>query len=130
MSLIAAVPAADPSQRFVFAGPGGRLVYDQDSRGNRMPDFSFAGFDGEIPNPAATVIVPLGASIDQAIAHVEKMPLDAGGIRGVILLQKGRHVTEKPIRIRRSGVILRGEGPDTVIVARGHDRRSGNSGQQ
>lgn len=38
------------------------------------------------------------------------MPCDASGFRGAILLKMGRYSLEKPVAIRASGVVLRGEG--------------------
>src|SRR5689334_8947570 len=45
------VSAADPSRRFVYPGNDGKLIYDRDERGNRIPDFSFCGYMGGIALP-------------------------------------------------------------------------------
>ncbi|HYC70378.1 MAG TPA: DUF6298 domain-containing protein [Opitutaceae bacterium] len=116
-------------------GPGGRLVYETLARGDRVPDFSHAGFGGggvALPVvPARVVVAPAegddGARIQAAIDHVAALPPDARGFRGAVLLAPGRFELAGRLRIAASGVVLRGSGPDesgTVLVATGHDRRA------
>lgn len=127
--------AADPSARFVYPDRAGRLVYDRDDRGNRIPDFSHCGYLGggaRIPDVPVRVTVPAseddnGLRIQQAIDYVSRLPADNRGTRGAVLLLSGRHLIAGQIRIAASGVILRGQGTGpagTVLVAMGLDRRA------
>src|SRR5262245_18184908 len=123
--------AADPAQRFVHAGPDGRLVYDADSRGNRIPDFSHAGYAGGsvIPDVPVQVVVPPAKGdsrtrIQSAIDYVRRLRPDRNGIHGAVLLLTGRHEVGGVLRIGVSGVVLRGQGKDTVLVATGTDRQA------
>ena len=65
--------------------------------------------------------------IQAAIDTVSKLPADAGGFRGAVLLKRGKYPVAGQIHIETGGVILRGEGQDangTVIVATGSGKRS------
>jgi hypothetical protein len=123
--------AADADQRFVHPGADGRLVYPADARGNRVPDFSHAGYGGgaAIPDVPVRAVVPPGEGdhgrrIQAAIDHVSALPPDANGFRGAVLLLAGRHEVAGHLRVGASGVVLRGQGKDTVLVATGTDRRA------
>jgi len=132
---LAATAAPKKLSPIISAGADGRLVYDADERGNRVPDFSncgYAGGDQPIPNaPVRLVVAPVPgdstARIQKAIDYVASLPPDAGGIRGAVLLLKGRHEVLGSLQITNSGVILRGQGvgeEGTVLVAVGQDRRT------
>jgi hypothetical protein len=119
----------------VAVGADGHLVYDTDARGNRLPDFStcgYAGGDREIPNvPARVVVSPIAgdetARIQTAIDYVAGLAGDSNGIRGAVLLLKGRHQVLGGLQITNSGVVLRGQGTGengTILVAAGNDRRT------
>ncbi|HET7625956.1 MAG TPA: DUF6298 domain-containing protein, partial [Verrucomicrobiae bacterium] len=119
----------------ISSGADGHLIYDADENGNRVPDFSTCGYAGgnsPIPNAPVKIIVPAiagdeTARIQKAIDYVASLPADANGIRGAVLLLKGRHEVSGGLRITHSGVILRGQGMDeggTVLVAAGMDRRT------
>lgn len=111
----------------------GRLVYSADSFGNRIPDFSYAGFKGGgVPLPAANVVRTISpvagdntASIQQAVNEVAALPLGTDGIRGALLLGAGVYRVNGTIRVNASGVVLRGVGDggdtasNTVILAVG-----------
>jgi hypothetical protein len=127
--------AADPSRRFVYPGEDGKLVYDRDERGNRIPDFSHCGYGGggmAIPDaPVRVTVQPVhgdnGPRIQAGIDYVSSLPADANGLRGTVLLLAGRHEVAGGLHITAGGVVLRGEGqgPDgTVLVATGTDRRT------
>ena len=83
----------------ISIGANGNLVYDADERGNRVPDFStcgYAGGDRPIPDAPVRVVVPTisgdeTARIQKAIDYVAGLPADTNGIRGAVLLLKGRH---------------------------------------
>jgi hypothetical protein len=117
----------------VFKGKDGKLAYTPDALGNRIPDFSFAGYmAGEKPVPmaAAKVLVPLKAGdatrrIQSAINYVSKLPVGKDGLRGAVQLEKGIYELDGTITIAASGVVLRGAGmgdEGTVIRAAGLDR--------
>lgn len=107
-----------PTTSKVFPGANGKLVYIPDSAGNVIPDFSNAGYmGGGVPIPFVavkeTVWPVLGdnsALIQAAIDKVSALPLDEFGFRGAVLLKMGRYQLDKPILIKASGVVLRGEG--------------------
>jgi hypothetical protein len=118
------LPAQDipPTTTLVYPGTDGRLVYIADSLGNKIPDFSNAGYKGGgvpipyVPNKE-TVWPVLGdnsANIQAAIDKVSALPLDASGFRGAVLLKIGTYELEKPINIKASGVVLRGEGMSDI----------------
>ncbi|HTB82264.1 MAG TPA: DUF6298 domain-containing protein [Candidatus Sulfotelmatobacter sp.] len=114
---------------------GGNLVYDADAQGNRVPDFSSAGYAGndrQIPYaPVRVVVSPVQgdetARIQKAIDYVTGLPAGPDGVRGAILLQSGRHEIFGQLFITNSGIVLRGEGAGTngtILVAAGTDRRT------
>ena len=115
---------------------GEKLVYHADAQGNRVPDYSFAGYKGggvAIPDVPVRVTVPMAgtedatARIQAAIDYVSGLPADKEGIRGAVLLEKGRYPIGAALKIRASGMVLRGMGDGeegTVLVATGIDRRT------
>jgi hypothetical protein len=118
-----------PTTSLVYPGSDGRLVYVSDSLGNTIPDFSHAGYKGggvAIPIvPVRRTVWPMpgdnSVKIQEAIDEVSTLPADASGFRGAILLKMGTYLLEKPIFIRSSGVVLRGEGMSdvgTILVGR------------
>jgi hypothetical protein len=96
----------------------GKLTYTADDLGNRIPDFSYCGYmasEKEIPDVPVRVVVPLSKGdatlrIQSALDYVAGLPLDANGIRGAVLLQKGTYEVFGQLRITASGVVLRGSG--------------------
>jgi hypothetical protein len=126
--------AAGPA-RFVGVGADGKLVYEADRRGDRIPDFSHCGYGGggvAIPDVPVRVVVAATrgdnrARIQAAIDTVSQLPADRQGIRGAVLLLAGRHEIAGCLRITTGGVVLRGQGQHphgTVLVAKGVDRRA------
>jgi hypothetical protein len=118
-----------PTTSLVYPGTNGRLVYVADSLGNRIPDFSNAGYKGggvSIPYVAVKETVwPVrgdnSVNIQAAIDRVSVMPPDPSGFRGAVLLKMGIYDLEKPIYIKTSGVVLRGEGMSdigTILVGK------------
>lgn len=85
---------------------------------NVLPDFSFAGYKrGGVPLPAVEVAMTLSpvegdnsVQIQEAIDKIGQMAPDVRGIRGAVLLKKGRYTLEQSLFMNQSGVILRGEG--------------------
>jgi hypothetical protein len=107
-----------PTASLVYPGSDGKLVYIADSLGNKIPDFSNAGYKGGgVPIPFVAIketVWPVrgdnSANIQAAIDKVSALPLDESGFRGAVLLKMGTYEIEKPITIAASGVVLRGEG--------------------
>src|SRR3954471_8568228 len=99
-------------------GPDGKLVYASDAKGNRIMDFSSAGYRQggvALPNvPVAATLSPTGlddtAAIQAAIDAVSLLPQDASGARGAVLLNPGTYNISSTININASGVVLRGSG--------------------
>lgn len=95
-------------------------------------DYSYCGYHrSEIPIPSAkvaTYVLPAGqddaALIQQAIDWVsQQKPDKQTGLRGAVLLGEGTFTISEPLRIRTSGVILRGSGRDKTILRKtGYDR--------
>ncbi len=119
----------------VSAGADGRLHYSSDAQGNRVVDFSHAGYGGggvRLPDVPARIVVGPGGGrdgtrIQAAIDLVSSMTPDASGFRGAVLLETGRYTIDRDLRIAASGVVLRGSGPGeagTVLTAAGTSRRS------
>ncbi len=109
----------DGQSRVVHEGPDGTLRYAPDYRGNRIPDFSHAGYrGGGVPLPEAPVraVVQPGEGddterIQAAIDEVSERSPDADGMRGAVFLEAGVYEVEGALRIRQSGIVLRGAGP-------------------
>lgn len=118
--------------QWVYPDSSGKLVYKTTKKGDRMIDFSHAGYKGggvTLPTiPAKMTVHPLEGEqdctdyIQQAIDIVSSLPKDANGFRGAVLLAPGRYVCERPISLSADGVVLRGSGSDpsgSVIVMKG-----------
>ncbi len=120
--LIASAQDIPPTTTLVYPGTDGKLVYVADSLGNKIPDFSNAGYKGggvAIPYVAIKETVwPVpgdnSGNIQSAIDRVSALPQDASGFRGAVLLKMGTYELEKPIYIKASGVVLRGEGMSDI----------------
>jgi len=102
---------------WVFPGPDGRLVYKATSAGDRIMDFSHAGYmGGGVAFPKVPVKVTVRpeegdntAAIQRAVDEVASMKLDSG-FRGAVLLAPGTYTCSGTIVISASGVVLRGSG--------------------
>ena len=105
----------------VQIGEDGKLIYTVDGEGNRIPDFSYAGYrnsEQDIPYiQTALTISPIAgdntAHIQNAINTVGSREPDANGFRGALLLTAGAYDVYGTIYLNRSGVIVRGAGDDT-----------------
>ncbi len=117
----------------IFTGKDGKLDYTPDEKGNRIPDFSYCGYmagEQAIPEGTIKVVVPVSAGdatlrIQAALDHVASLPIGKDGLRGVVLLNKGKYEVGGSLRINASGVVLRGSGmgeQGTVVYATGLDR--------
>ncbi len=119
----------------VYIGESGDLVYEKDSVGNRIPDFSFCGFEASeqvIPTIPAAVFVAWTADdasllIQQAIDWVSALPKNKNGFRGAVQLDSGTYVLKGRLNLHTSGVVLRGMGmgeTGTRLIAEGKDRQT------
>jgi hypothetical protein len=116
---------------WVFVGANDRLQYKTDGQGNRILDFSFAGYHGGgVALPAIAVaknVAPVAgdstATIQSAIDSLSSLPLDASGLRGAVLLAPGNYTVSSTLRLATSGVVLRGSGSGpggtTLMMAAG-----------
>jgi Family of unknown function (DUF6298)/Putative collagen-binding domain of a collagenase len=95
-------------------------------------DFSYAGYEGgrkALPLVNAVLMVrPTGgddtALIQGALDRVATMAPGGNGFRGAVVLSGGRFHVRGQLHFRAGGVVLRGAGPATVLVADGISRRS------
>jgi hypothetical protein len=117
----------------VHPGPDGRLRYVPDEQGNVLIDASHAGYRGggiAIPHvPVRETIWPIAgdnsAHIQGAIDRVAALAPDTDGFRGALLLRAGYYRMATPVRVRTSGIVLRGEGmgdTGTLLVGTGNGR--------
>lgn len=125
-----------PRDQGVRLGPDHALEYKEDRFGNRIPDYSSAGYKHGLPLPDVPVVLTLQADpdstddtarIQKALNAVAQKNLSAEGFRGALLLKKGTYTVSGQLFLNASGVVLRGEGQfkgGSVIWARGTQRRS------
>jgi hypothetical protein len=110
----------------------GSLQYNPDSLGNIIPDFSRVGYrEGRVALPMVQVIKiiqPIDSNaqalLQSAIDELSMRVPDKNGIRGAILLKKGLYKIPGTLRITASGIVLRGEGEGTKLIATGMGQRS------
>lgn len=106
-----------PPTHWVRQGHGGKLLYGVTPRGDRIADFSSAGYRGggvALPHvQTKRMVTPAGgddtAAIQKAIDEVSALPL-ADGFRGAVELAPGTFHCAQTISITASGVVLRGAG--------------------
>jgi hypothetical protein len=95
-----------------------RLKYLSDNEGNKIPDFSYAGYKGggvAIPDvPVVKTISPIDgdntAHLQNAITEIASLPLNEEGFRGALLLSPGTYEIRGTLKIRDDGIVLRGSG--------------------
>ena len=113
-----AQPPGSWTSAIVPVGPDDALIYVADGDGNRIADFSFAGYHrGEAAIPDAAMVLALAPSggddtpqIQQAIDAVGAMPPGPDGLRGAVVLAAGEYTIAGSVLLRHSGVVLRGAG--------------------
>jgi len=111
-------PKPTPPPPPVASSKDGTLLYAPDSLGNRVPDFSYCGYQAgsqAIPLVPARVVVPAKAGdatarIQAALEYVAGLPVGKDGFRGAVVLEKGRFEVAGRLWLRASGVVLRGSG--------------------
>ncbi len=117
--LLLSAPASPCQSRWVHLGPDGKLLYAHSPRGDRIPDFSSAGYRGggvALPTvPARVKVVPTSSAddtpiIQAALDKVASLPLNANGERGAVELAPGAFHLMGTLHMTVSGVVLRGSG--------------------
>lgn len=113
----------------------GKLSFTTDNQGNKIPDFSFAGYRNSevaLPNLNNKIFVSkqeedATQKIQNAIDYVSSLKPDKSGFRGAVLLDKGTFKISGTLYIRKSGVVLRGSGNTengTVLLGTGLEREA------
>jgi hypothetical protein len=125
--LLSASAALGQSQ-WVHLGRNGKLAYARTPRGDRVPDFSSAGYRGggiALPHVAPRVKVsPSGRAddtpvIQAALDKVARFAPNAHGERGAVELAAGRFHLAGTLQMHVSGVVLRGadaSGPKATVL--------------
>jgi hypothetical protein len=117
---VAAAAGDRPHSEWVYPGPNGKLVYKTTPAGDRIMDFSHAGYMGggvALPTvPVKRTVKPSGGeddvtAIQAAIDEVSALPL-VRGFRGAVLLAPGVYSCPRPLSVAASGVVLRGSGSE------------------
>lgn len=124
-------PAQQRSSAINFTRDG-QINYAKDDRGNQIPDFSHAGYAGggvAVPDAPVAVFVPARDDdqtlrLQAAIDYVSSLKPQSNGLRGTVLLGKGTFRVGGALYIRTSGIVLRGSGQETILLAAGRDRRT------
>ena len=96
----------------------GKLQYATDANGNRIIDYSSAGYEAggvKLPLVAAKATVnPTGgddtAAIQSAIDTVSALPANKKGFRGAVLLAPGSFNVSATLNVTASGVVIAGSG--------------------
>jgi len=120
LSLLAAgiASAQKGKSEWVYRGSDGKLVYKTTPAGDKIMDFSYAGYMGggvALPVvPVKRLVKPSGTNddtkiIQNAIDEVAAMPMK-NGFRGAVELASGTFTCAGPLILSESGVVLRGNG--------------------
>ncbi|MGV3765138.1 MAG: alginate lyase family protein [Chitinophagaceae bacterium] len=134
ISLLCSMQALPQSwnSRHISINKDGSLKYMPDQQGNTIPVFSAVGYSGnkkDIPVvPTVKTILPVNgdntAHIQQALNEIAARPLNEHGFRGALLLKKGTYPIAGTVRIAATGIVLRGEGAATILLATGKEKRN------
>jgi hypothetical protein len=109
---------AQARSEWVYPGLDGKLTYKTTPAGDRMMDFSSAGYKGggvALPNvPVVRTVKPSGGSddtptIQSAVNQLAALAL-SGQFRGAVLLAPGTFICSNALYIPASGIVLRGSG--------------------
>ncbi len=103
---------------------GEEITYVSDSLGNKIPDFSYSGYQSSqnpIPVVKAKVKVTVSeedatVKIQEAVDYISSLNPNDDGFRGTVLLDEGIFKVEGTIYIKTSGVVIRGSGKDKTTV--------------
>lgn len=121
------------SSEWVYFNKKGKLEYKLTEKGDRIMDFSHAGYMGggvSVPDvPVKISISPTGNDdtelIRNALEEISGLPL-VNGFRGAVLLAPGEYIISAAINIGTDGVVLRGsgsgqkEGPKSTLKLSGN----------
>ena len=111
--------AAATTNSWVYYDAGGHLAYQTWGNGNKIIDFSTAGYmGGGVALPTNILVktnLTAGAGdftvkIQNAINYVGGLTPDANGFRGAVLFGPGTFQVSNQINLNLSGVVLRGSG--------------------
>ncbi len=115
----------EAKSQWAYINSQGKLTYKTLEDGDRIMDFSFAGYMGggvSIPFPSIKITISPSAgdntdAVQNAIDQVSKMEM-VNGFRGAVLLEPGNYDCDRTLTIKASGVVLRGSGsgPDGSII--------------
>jgi len=113
------------------------ITFNTYPNGDRIPDYSFCGYlAGEEGIPDLLTrndvkVLKISAREGDMTAFLQSLidyasGLEAGteGFRAVLLLDKGLFRLEGSLRINASGIVLRGSGPETVLLGSGYSRET------
>jgi len=113
---------------WVHFGPDGKLFYQRTPKGDRIPDFSSAGYRGgglALPHVSARVRVsPTGSEddtqvIQAALDRVAMLQPGVHEIRGAVELAPGTFHLKGTLHLKTSGVVIRGagsNGPHSTVL--------------
>jgi hypothetical protein len=128
------VVGSGPQSKWAHVDMPGHLAYETLPTGERLLDFSWAGYMGggvAIPDaPVQQTVHPSGgvddtAAIQAAIDAVAKLTPAVDGLRGAVLLSPGTFKLLGTLTLSTSGVVLRGSGSGgggTVLQVGGSPR--------
>jgi hypothetical protein len=111
-----------PASTWAFFNGAGTLSYKTvDSRGDKIMDYSSAGYGGGgVALPVVPAVETLSASggddtaaIQAALDRTAARPL-TNGVRGAVVLRAGTWKVTATLKITASGVVLRGSGSGTT----------------
>lgn len=126
----ASIPTTYPTGSGISIGfAGGHVTYGLNSVGDRIPDYSSAGYGGggvTIPSPSVTTTLNPNASgddtarIQAAIDNIGNQSVGANGFRGVLKLNAGVYRISTALNVGFSGIVIRGagSGPGGTILRR------------
>jgi hypothetical protein len=115
----ASIPTTYPTGSGISIGyTSGHVVYGLNSVGDRIPDYSSAGYGGggvTIPTPAVTdTLSPSGGddttALQNAINSIGGRSIGANGFRGVLKLNAGVFHINTALTVNFSGIVIRGAG--------------------
>ena len=109
--------AADKPKNSAYLGSDGKLHYQTLPKGDRIADFSYAGYMGggvALPHvPTLKTIQPTGSDdtvgIQSALDDLARTTTEAHP--GALVLAAGTFHLSAPLYLRASGLVLRGSGP-------------------
>jgi len=114
------IAQSSAKSQWVYPDEKGKLIYKMLENGDKIMDFSHAGYMGggvSIPNVQVKITISPAVgdntdAIQKAIDEVSKMKL-VNGFRGTVLLNPGTYDCERTLKINASGVVLKGSGSGT-----------------